>query len=112
MALRFDEPITEQDLGNWESIARTGVGWEKTKVRRLIKEVRDLRAYADKLVKDLPDGLLPKDVENLREGNAALATENLHLKREIDRLHKEKVDLEQILKHIKDDENVLFCDET
>lgn len=38
-------------------------------------ELAEARAYADKLAAGLPDGMLPKDVENLREANLALATE-------------------------------------
>ncbi len=41
------------------------------------KERDELKAYADKLADGLPDGMLPKDVENLRSANAGLA-ENLH----------------------------------
>lgn len=38
-------------------------------------ELAEARAYADKLAAGLPDGMLPKDVENLREANLALANE-------------------------------------
>jgi predicted RNase H-like nuclease (RuvC/YqgF family) len=38
------------------------------------KQERDeLKAYADKLADGLPEGMLPKDVENLRNANAGLA---------------------------------------
>jgi hypothetical protein len=41
-----------------------------------VTEQRDeAREYADKLAEGLPDGMLPKDVEVLREANLNLATE-------------------------------------
>jgi uncharacterized membrane protein len=39
------------------------------------RERNEARAYADKLAQGLPVGMLPKDVENLRDANAKLATE-------------------------------------
>jgi hypothetical protein len=45
--------------------------------RNLERERNELRAYADKLADGLPEGMLPKDVENLRNANAGLA-EDLH----------------------------------
>jgi len=38
-------------------------------------KLAEAQAYADKLAAGLPDGMLPKDVENLREANLALANE-------------------------------------
>lgn len=38
-------------------------------------ELAEAKAYADKLAAGLPDGMLPKDVENLRKANLALANE-------------------------------------
>jgi chromosome segregation ATPase len=46
----------------------------------LERENAELRAYADKLAQGLPDGMLPKDVENLRDANLAFANENAELK--------------------------------
>jgi len=43
--------------------------------RRLERERDEAREYADKLAQGLPDGMLPKDVEVLREANLNLATE-------------------------------------
>lgn len=40
---------------------------------RLERELNNLQAYADKLADGLPEGMLPKDVENLRNANAGLA---------------------------------------
>ncbi len=39
------------------------------------REIAELRAYADKLADGLPEGMLPKDVEVLREANHGLAKE-------------------------------------
>jgi hypothetical protein len=41
----------------------------------LQRERDEAREYADKLAEGLPDGMLPKDVEVLREANLGLATE-------------------------------------
>ena len=43
--------------------------------RQLERELAEAKAYADKLADGLPVGMLPKDVENLREANAGLAAE-------------------------------------
>lgn len=42
---------------------------------KLERERNEARAYADKLAQGLPVGMLTKDVENLRDANAKLATE-------------------------------------
>jgi chromosome segregation ATPase len=44
-------------------------------LNRLKGELAEAREYADKLAEGLPDGMLPKDVEVLREANLGLATE-------------------------------------
>ena len=41
--------------------------------KTLERELNNLQAYADKLADGLPKGMLPKDVENLRNANAGLA---------------------------------------
>jgi len=43
----------------------------------MMAKLHELQTYADKLADGLPDGMLPKDVENLRIANAGLA-EDLH----------------------------------
>ena len=45
------------------------------KCESLERERDEAREYADKLAEGLPDGMLPKDVEVLREANLGLATE-------------------------------------
>jgi hypothetical protein len=41
----------------------------------LQRELSEMTAYADKLAAGFPEGMLPKDVEVLREANAKLAEE-------------------------------------
>jgi hypothetical protein len=41
----------------------------------LQRELTEMTAYADKLAAGFPEGMLPKDVEVLREANAKLAEE-------------------------------------
>jgi hypothetical protein len=36
--------------------------------------IREFEAYADRLAEGLPEGMLPKDVESLRDANAQMAT--------------------------------------
>lgn len=36
--------------------------------------IEDLAAYADKLAEGLPEGMLPKDIENIRQANVTMAT--------------------------------------
>lgn len=62
--------------------------------RRLERELASMTAYADKLAQGLPEGMLPKDVENLREANAELsgdldvANEKLHAAEELLKLER------------------------
>ena len=46
----------------------------------LVLEKKELSDYADKLVAGLPEGLLPMDIENIREANAQLTDEVTLLK--------------------------------
>ena len=41
----------------------------------LVLEKKELSDYADKLAAGLPSGMLPMDIENIREANAQLAEE-------------------------------------
>lgn len=45
-------------------------------------EIERLRAYADKLAAGFPEGMLPADVENLREANVTMAAEIERLRAE------------------------------
>jgi chaperonin cofactor prefoldin len=53
--------------------------------------------YADKLAEGLPDGMLPKDVEVLREANLGLATNIAAVTEQRDRLRKRIAQLENEL---------------
>ena len=53
------------------------------------KERDELRAYADKLAAGRPEGMLPKDVEVLREANVALAEESNKYKGLLIRLYND-----------------------
>ena len=46
----------------------------------LVLEKKELSDYADKLAAGLPEGLLPMDIENIREANAQLTDEVTLLK--------------------------------
>lgn len=66
--------------------------------RQLERELAEAKAYADKLADGLPVGMLPKDVENLREANAGLAAElsavtaDLEFRRELGALQQQEYD--------------------
>lgn len=51
--------------------------------RKLVRELEQARAYSDKLAAGLPIGMLPKDVENLRDANAHFAQQVFGLEKEI-----------------------------
>jgi len=53
---------------------------------KLERERDEAREYADRLAEGLPDGMLPKDVEVLREANLGLATELAAVTEQRDRL--------------------------
>jgi hypothetical protein len=63
-----------------------GTIWDHAKT--LQRELAEAREYADKLAEGLPDGMLPKDVEVLREANLGLATELATVTAQRDRLAK------------------------
>ncbi len=53
--------------------------------KTLERELNSLQAYADKLADGLPEGMLPKDVENLRNANSGLAEDLRQVERERDK---------------------------
>lgn len=53
-------------------------------LNRLKRERDEALAYADKLAAGLPEGMLPKDVEVLRDANLALAVERDSLQEQLD----------------------------
>ena len=70
------------------------ISYASIKVQR---ENAELRAYADKLAQGLPDGMLPKDVENLRDANLAFANENAELRGKLSALEEENARLREEL---------------
>ena len=54
--------------------------------RKLERERDEALEYADKLAEGLPEGMLPKDIEVLREANLGLATELAAVTEQRDRL--------------------------
>ena len=62
------------------------VDWTPREVRKLERELDEAREYADRLAEGLPEGMLPKDVEVLREANLNLATELTAITEQRDRL--------------------------
>lgn len=50
------------------------------------EEIERLSTYAGKLADGLPDGMLPKDVENMRNANAYFAAENESLREELENM--------------------------
>lgn len=70
-------------------------GWQNQatiETRALVEcweKLHKLQVYADKLADGLPEGMLPKDVENLREANAGLASDLQKAERERDEAREE-----------------------
>lgn len=64
------------ELEEYRSIAEN-IGAEKavSEKEKAIRELEEVREYADKLANGFPDGMLPKDVEVLRNANHDLAQE-------------------------------------
>jgi len=69
-----DTPETDE-LWSWFSGNPELLDYVQELSRRLEQERDEAREYADKLAEGLPEGMLPKDVEVLREANLNLATE-------------------------------------
>jgi chromosome segregation ATPase len=63
------------DRDEWKAVSEGRLLDSIDKVAQLELELAEAREYADKLAEGLPDGMLPKDVEVLRESNLGLATE-------------------------------------
>lgn len=63
-----------------------GTGWKSpAEFAAVVKERDEAVAYSEKLAQEMPDGMLPKDVENIRNANANMATEISRLRSEIER---------------------------
>jgi chromosome segregation ATPase len=65
----------------------------------MMAKLHELQAYADKLADGLPAGMLPRDVENLREANAGLADD-------LQKAEQERDDALNVLREINDWLNV------
>ena len=65
--------------------------------RKLERERDEAREYADKLAGGLPDGMLPKDVEVLREANLGLAMELADARGRIEANHKATLVIERMV---------------
>jgi hypothetical protein len=66
----------ETDLNIWRSRAAAHEENYKEMLKRidvLVLEKKELSAYADKLADGLPEGMLPMDIENIREANTKFA---------------------------------------
>jgi cysteinyl-tRNA synthetase len=48
-------------------------------IAKVEQERDEYKAYSDKLAEGLPEGILPKDIENLRTANAKFAQDNFKL---------------------------------
>jgi len=75
----------------------------RSKLAAVTEQRDEAREYADKLAQGLPDGMLPKDIEVLREANLGLATEVTAVTEQRDRLAEA---LERILSY-----QGRFCEE-
>jgi len=87
-------PETDANLAAWiyykqycchDSLSNDPLPWPEF-ARKLERERDEAREYADRLAEGLPDGMLPKDVEVLREANLGLATDIAAVTAQRDRL--------------------------
>ena len=78
-----EEPMVRGMLGQW-------VRYEdaQAEIEQLQKENKRLQAYSDGLAGKFSEGMLPADVENLRNSNTAMATEIDELRRQRDLLYE------------------------
>jgi len=75
--------MTEQRDG-----LQSGIDYASDQLSKVTEQRDEAREYADRLAEGLPEGLLPKDVEVLREANLGLATELAAVTAQRDRLQK------------------------
>ena len=87
---------------------RFGLTWAFRRIMKvkgerdaLQHELDEMTAYADKLADGLPEGMLPKDIENLRNANVGLAEELSTLRQS---LRDAKEEIESALSVWKDKE--------
>lgn len=71
--------------------AREDIPWLCAEVERLEAENTRLNEYADKLAAGLPEGMLPKDIENIKAANWKLAEENARLREALENAKLEMI---------------------
>jgi hypothetical protein len=76
LAQRIDQDNADMFLQRWAKAQEQAIDAERARDEAL--------AYADKLAAGLPEGMLPKDVEVLRDANLALAVERDSLQEQLD----------------------------
>lgn len=69
-------------VGDVDADGKPICGCSESEIERLKVCVADWKAYSDKLAQMLPEGGLPKDLENLRRANELLA-QQVHKQEEI-----------------------------
>jgi len=85
---RSERDEARAEMIRWMSIAegRGRTDDEEEQLAAVTAQRDEAREYADRLAQGLPDGMLPKDVEVLREANLGLATELATVTAQRDRL--------------------------
>lgn len=74
--IKVDQHMTDDD----GVITHT---WRDDCINAMLVKIAELEAYADKLAKGLPEGMLPKDIENMRNANWKFAEEIRQLKEDV-----------------------------
>jgi len=64
-------------------------------------ELQEMTDYANRLAEGLPVGMLPKDIDNLREANFSLAHENHELHQLVKALRKKLKDQNENTRNTK-----------
>lgn len=91
--MNINTPLTDAVLNTFNGVAAklaadlaTHAEKSEREIAAVTKERDQAREYADKLAESLPDGMLPKDVEVLRQANLGLALELHEVREQRDRL--------------------------
>jgi hypothetical protein len=69
-------------------------------ISAVTSERDELKVYCDKLAAGLPEGMLPKDIENLRLANTGFAQENFELKAKLAEANEENKRLLEAINNI------------
>ena len=81
MLLRYMDEVDE---------AREKAERYRLEANAMMAKLHELQTYADRLADGLPAGMLPRDVENLREANAGLADDLQKAQQERDEAREER----------------------